>query len=220
VLCNACYLCFKNRGTLERAERQQGESYERRCTYAGCERPDESSRFLLIKEGTSAGGQDWSGVVGSVLCHACYSHFSNRGTLERAERQQALSRGQGSSHTDVGSKRKRSIDCNGDGDAAGCDDENEQGAAMEDSVAQDEAGGEGGSGGADECVVCLGGGKRMCIVPCGHMALCVRCGEGGEDGRRGKRPFSECPVCREEMCEPYVMDRETWVYLGGVAYDV
>ena len=56
----------------------------RRCTYSGCVRPHESIKFFEIEEGSNSGGQDWSSLVGSVLCHACYISFLRRGTLERA----------------------------------------------------------------------------------------------------------------------------------------
>ena len=68
VLCQACYERFKSRGTLEKASKRPLAASERRCTYEHCERPGESSTFVPIKESTTTGGQDWSSLVGSVLC--------------------------------------------------------------------------------------------------------------------------------------------------------
>ena len=70
----------------------------------------------------------------------------------------------------------------------------------------------------EECFMCLGGGTRVCIVPCGH-SICDKCGDEALFKNRETRPFSSCPVCREEMCEPWVMDGELWVDLGGTAFD-
>ena len=70
----------------------------------------------------------------------------------------------------------------------------------------------------EECFMCLGGGTRMCIVPCGH-SICGGCVEEGRLKISKTRPLSECPVCREEMCEPWVMEGDLWVDLGGTAYD-
>ena len=69
-----------------------------------------------------------------------------------------------------------------------------------------------------ECFMCLGGGTRVCIVPCGH-SVCDTCGDEGLFKKKKTRPFGACPVCREEMCEPWVMEGELWVNLGGTAYD-
>ena len=59
----------------------------RRCSYEGCRNPTNSKQFYQIDENTKAGGQDWSELAGSVLCHTCYDKFSKRGTLERTRHQ-------------------------------------------------------------------------------------------------------------------------------------
>ena len=82
VLCQACYLRFYRRGTLERAEDKPLAGSARRCTYDHCDSPTHSSCFFHIEEGKTSGGQDWSSVAGSVLCKACYNRFYKRGTLE------------------------------------------------------------------------------------------------------------------------------------------
>jgi hypothetical protein len=69
----------------------------------------------------------------------------------------------------------------------------------------------------DECILCFEQGKRICIVPCGHMLLCADCGDVQKS--TNVRLFSECPVCREAMCEPFVMDADEWEYLGGEVFD-
>jgi hypothetical protein len=83
VLCNACYSRFRDRGTLERDPKRSLTGSARRCTYDHCDNPADSSCFFQIEEGKTTGGQDWSSVAGSVLCHACYERFRRRGTLER-----------------------------------------------------------------------------------------------------------------------------------------
>ena len=99
VLCKACYQRFLTRGTTERAQSNfsnlsrkllpsaasspQKPSVSKRCTYEHCIKPDVSKIFYHIERGKSAGGRDWSSVVGHVLCHACYMRFRDRGTLER-----------------------------------------------------------------------------------------------------------------------------------------
>jgi hypothetical protein len=85
VLCKACYERFRQRGTLERAQNKQLVGSARQCTYKHCDSPTHGSKFFQIEEGKSAGGRDWSPLVGEVLCHACYERFLTRGTLERAQ---------------------------------------------------------------------------------------------------------------------------------------
>jgi hypothetical protein len=85
VLCTACYQNFWLSGTLERSKKKPlVAASATRCTYAGCERPEESSRFTQVREGITAGGQDWSSLAGSVLCHTCYAKFMRKGTLEKS----------------------------------------------------------------------------------------------------------------------------------------
>lgn len=57
----------------------------KRCSYSGCESPDKSNHFFEIEEGRKSGGQDWSSLVGSVLCQACYGQFCRKGSLERTQ---------------------------------------------------------------------------------------------------------------------------------------
>jgi hypothetical protein len=63
---------------------------KKRCTYGGCERPEESCKFVQIREGSTLGGQDWSSLAGSVLCGACYERFKRSGTLERSLKNKPL----------------------------------------------------------------------------------------------------------------------------------
>jgi hypothetical protein len=61
---------------------------EPQCSYEGCKRPRESSQFFRIEEGNNAGQQDWTRLVGRVLCFSCYLQFQTRGTLERTRHRQ------------------------------------------------------------------------------------------------------------------------------------
>ena len=70
----------------QRAQDDMARATRKRCTYAGCEKPDNSRCFYNVDEGKTAGGQDWSSLVGHVLCHACYQRFNRSGTLERSTR--------------------------------------------------------------------------------------------------------------------------------------
>ena len=54
-------------------------------------------------------------------------------------------------------------------------------------------------------------------MPCGYKLLCANCGDVQKSAN--VRPFSECPICRKEMCEPFVMDADEWEYLGGEVFD-
>jgi hypothetical protein len=96
VLCAACYTHFKNRGTLERNVNNIAleplAASERRCSYEGCRRPEESHKFHQIDAGSEAGGRNWEELAGRVLCDACYNQFRSHGTLERTgQRGESLS---------------------------------------------------------------------------------------------------------------------------------
>lgn len=84
VLCEACYGQYKKRGTLERGGTKASlDPKRKRCTFDGCDKPEESSHFYLIEPGKTAGGRDWTPLVGNVLCHTCYCRWKNRGTFDR-----------------------------------------------------------------------------------------------------------------------------------------
>lgn len=84
VLCRNCYEHFHKRGTLERAYNRPLAESARHCTNAQCDKPELGRRFYQVVEGQKTGGQDWSSLVGSVLCNACYCRFTRRGTLDRS----------------------------------------------------------------------------------------------------------------------------------------
>jgi hypothetical protein len=89
VLCFACYDQYKTRGTLVRNGHSQTKIVDvrdRRCYYQGCKKPDESSHWYRIEQGCKAGGRSWSDLVGRVLCHSCYTHYREKGTLERTQK--------------------------------------------------------------------------------------------------------------------------------------
>jgi len=89
VLCRSCYEQFRKKGTLERTKNKTLHPSARRCTYDMCDRPAEGINFYQIEKGKTTGGQDWSPIVGSVLCHACYQRYSKRGTLHRIDARKA-----------------------------------------------------------------------------------------------------------------------------------
>jgi hypothetical protein len=221
VLCHRCYTQFKKRGTLERTVHQHAPlaASARRCSYEGCKNPTKGRQFYQIDENTKAGGQDWRELAGSVLCMACYHQFGKRGTLERtvhrvvsvsASARRCRKRKAAQSHIEQhpttssssSSKRPRSEQQQ--------EEEKEEKEEEQEEEEYDER--------LEECFMCLGGGTRMCIVPCGH-SVCDTCGDEGLFKKRKTRPFNACPVCREEMCEPWVMEGDLWVDLGGTAYD-
>ena len=74
ILCKACYERFRRSGSLERAYSKPLAASAKKCTYPGCERPGQSKKWIQIEEGhpRKAGGQDWTPLVGSVLCYACF----------------------------------------------------------------------------------------------------------------------------------------------------
>jgi hypothetical protein len=86
VLCDTGYSRFKRSGTLERSVNKPLAASERRCTFASCQRPEESSKFVQIGESMTSGGQDWSSLAGSVLCKSSYERFRQSSTLERRQR--------------------------------------------------------------------------------------------------------------------------------------
>jgi hypothetical protein len=231
VLCQACYLQFNIRGTLERTTHKHEPlaASARRCSYEGCKNPTKSSQFIQIDEHKKAGGQDWRELAGSVLCHACYGQFLKTGTLERtvhrvvsvsasarrcrkrkasqSDIEQHPATSSSSSSSSRSSKRTRSEQQEEEKEEREEEEEEEE---NEEEQEYDER--------LEECFMCLGGGTRMCIVPCGH-SVCDTCGDEGLFKKRKTRPFGSCPVCREEMCEPWVMEGDLWVDLGGTAYD-
>lgn len=85
LICRNCYQQFLKRGTLERNYRVI-EPAARKCTNEDCERPFHGRSFYQIEEGRVSGGQNWSGLVGMVLCHACYARFMRSGDLRRQRR--------------------------------------------------------------------------------------------------------------------------------------
>eukprot|EP00283_Hemiselmis_rufescens_P009394 CAMPEP_0173428086 /NCGR_PEP_ID=MMETSP1357-20121228/7122_1 /TAXON_ID=77926 /ORGANISM="Hemiselmis rufescens, Strain PCC563" /LENGTH=351 /DNA_ID=CAMNT_0014392041 /DNA_START=114 /DNA_END=1166 /DNA_ORIENTATION=- len=89
LLCQQCYDRYRKHGSLERADGKPLDGSSRRCMFAKCEKPEDSRRFVQIDGESAAGGQDWSGLAGSVLCMACYDRFRKHGTLEKTARKKA-----------------------------------------------------------------------------------------------------------------------------------
>ena len=86
TLCMACYSRYRDRGTLERRKNKPLPDATKRCTYELCDSPNEAGKFFRIEEGKTSGGKDWSSLVGSILCQACYSRYRQRGTLARTDK--------------------------------------------------------------------------------------------------------------------------------------
>jgi len=60
----------------------------RRCAWEGCSKPldQTGSLFYTITNTTNAGARDWSALVGSTLCRACYVRFGRSGSLHQQRR--------------------------------------------------------------------------------------------------------------------------------------
>ena len=142
-----------------------------------------------------------------MLCKSCYKRFKSRGTLERAQPQSRVD-----GH---GSKRQKRSDGKTGGYRA--------------SQASRSGGGEvRGGNNTSECMLCTGGRRTICVVPCGHLVLCGECcdtslfqePEGGSKGKEigKKRQLSECPDCFFDMCAPWVMPStvKEWGSLGAL----
>jgi hypothetical protein len=117
VLCNTCRQQYSIRGTLERLIRRGDplSGDDRRCSYSGCKRPNKSTRFNQVVEGSNAGGQDWSALSGKVLCDACYQRFLKRGTLERTEKSRQSAKEDDNHLAPLRKGKKRKV-AQGDGD--------------------------------------------------------------------------------------------------------
>lgn len=351
VLCQACYKLFLTKGTLERAMHMSEPLAppDRRCTFVGCSRPNKSTKFYQIDGSSSAGGQDWTSLAGSVLCDTCYNKFLKRGTLQktnkRSSEEEMVSVPIGNSSIVLGGQGKRRRVKNehekrgkeqekadsppvieskedstvlpkaGQGKAAtdarrvsvesesflafkmeppstiagssrghrdrrvlrvdvepAAKKSSKRGACegkrsptevdsrfvpslqkwippsrVEGSTLQCDQGGERTSGRNEipnpkrkqkgkkddvdkekwrlrdprqlpECALCLADGIMVCIVPCGHN-VCGVCGDKYVVGSGKKSPTMRCPLCRAEMCEPWIMDADVWVALGGEILD-
>lgn len=54
-----------------------------KCTNAECGDSEEGRQYYPIDENVKAGGQDWTALVGEVLCHQCYTNYRMSGSLGR-----------------------------------------------------------------------------------------------------------------------------------------
>jgi hypothetical protein len=238
VLCDACHNRYRYSGTLERTQNKRLEPSERRCTYEHCEKPDESSNFHRIELGKTAGGQDWSKLAGRVLCHSCYQRFRERGTLCR-EGVRPIKRKCGPGPATISSRP--STASKGNGKSRGESKSELGGISIEASdVSWAESRKSKNSSDCQLCRLVRRTPKRstVCVVPCGHLVLCESCGnasqfedassssssssrsmEEGEGSTRAsnKLPLSECPICYETLCAPWVMPRDEWAALGDTA---
>jgi hypothetical protein len=88
VLCHMCYTQYTKKGTLQRTV-HRGEpltAEQKRCSYAGCKKPESSWKFIKIDGSSKAGQKDWSALNNKIICGTCYDQFKRTGTLERAFR--------------------------------------------------------------------------------------------------------------------------------------
>jgi hypothetical protein len=83
VLCKTCYTHYSQNGTLERKHIRITNEDERKCSYEKCQNPMANQRFHKIERHCRAGSQDWTGLIGKILCKTCYTHFRKTGSLER-----------------------------------------------------------------------------------------------------------------------------------------
>jgi hypothetical protein len=77
-LCNACYERFRTKGTFRCDRTRNGVMPI--CQNNACGK--EVIRGVLVREGCSAGGQDWSRYFGMLFCSACYGRYQVKGRLE------------------------------------------------------------------------------------------------------------------------------------------
>jgi len=224
VLCENCYRCFSTHGKLERTgyRHEPLAASARRCSYEGCKRPDESRQFCQIDGRSTAGGQDWTELEGSVLCLLCYQYFWKNGTLKRSQHRLVSNRARQCSKRPTAQRDiKRHTDAHSTFSSSskktkrGRHDHHQQHHRQEAGEGLDE---QEYDPRLKECFMCLGSGQRICIVPCGH-SVCGDCGDARLFKKVADRPFKDCPVCRASMCQPWVMDGEEWVKLGRTVYD-
>jgi hypothetical protein len=86
VLCKKCFKQFEEHGNLgqqaanapaaQQQQQQQKKGKEEKrnapadkcCTFASCKNPTQSRSFYKVTEKTSAGNQDWTPLIGKILC--------------------------------------------------------------------------------------------------------------------------------------------------------
>lgn len=66
---------------------REGDHETDKCAYELCPYPAHSSgNWKIVQPSTCAGGRDWSMFVGKMFCHACWTQYRTKGTLERLGR--------------------------------------------------------------------------------------------------------------------------------------
>jgi len=65
------------------------------------------------------------------------------------------------------------------------------------------------------CLAAIACGCALCFAV---TSVCGGCDEAVTFKKASTRPFSECPVCREGVCKPWVMEGGLWEELGGAAF--
>ena len=92
ILCGSCMGYFSKYGSLVRGfkgkvVRRRKAKTKHQCDYEHCPLSSSlASYYLVVQEARSAGGKDWSQVVGMRLCGRCLQYFSKFGVLDRKGR--------------------------------------------------------------------------------------------------------------------------------------
>jgi hypothetical protein len=92
ILCGSCMGYFSKYGGLVRGFkgkviRRRKTLTHQQCDYEHCPLSSSSgSYYRVVEEGRTAGGKDWSQVVGMRLCGGCLQYFSKFGALDRKGR--------------------------------------------------------------------------------------------------------------------------------------
>lgn len=58
----------------------------KQCAYECCPSPLHSNKWRVVTPDTTAGGRDWTSLMGKTLCDSCYSTFRKHGTFIRSVR--------------------------------------------------------------------------------------------------------------------------------------
>ena len=59
---------------------------QKQCAYECCPSPLHSNKWRVVTPDTTAGGRDWTSLMGKTLCDSCYSTFRKHGTFIRSVR--------------------------------------------------------------------------------------------------------------------------------------
>eukprot|EP00283_Hemiselmis_rufescens_P020902 CAMPEP_0173438250 /NCGR_PEP_ID=MMETSP1357-20121228/19832_1 /TAXON_ID=77926 /ORGANISM="Hemiselmis rufescens, Strain PCC563" /LENGTH=288 /DNA_ID=CAMNT_0014403521 /DNA_START=99 /DNA_END=965 /DNA_ORIENTATION=+ len=206
-LCEACYEQYRRRGTLDRSNKKKPLPHHlRKCFYAACDSPTHSGQFVRIDAWTVAAGQDWSPLVGKVLCEACYKRYQRNGSLESVvPHAKRFKR----DDVDVPGPAQASASHRMVHEGATPTSSRAAGATGSDRSAQ-EAAQEAASGRAPQeptCLWCFRGPRQTRVVPCGHKVVCT----SKTCATRAREWKGTCPLCMMASEEPHLMTEQEWI---------